>query len=60
MIEKKDWENALKAYETNLINALVNIEAMKFMVGYCEKEIAKFPKEDPMPEEAKEIIEAVK
>ena len=60
MIEKKDWESALKQFEAMLINAQVNIEAHKHMVEYCEKKIKEFPDDDPMPEEVKEVIDIVK
>ena len=60
MIEKKDWEVALKQYEAMHINSMVNMEAQIHMMEFCKEKIAEFPEEDPMPEEAKEIVEAVK
>jgi len=60
MIEKKDWETALKQYEAMHINALVNMEAQAHMIEFCKKKIEEFPKEDPMPEEATEVMEAIK
>jgi len=60
MIEKKDWEQALKAYENMLINAQVNMIAQETMVKICEDKIKEFPDEDPMPEELKEVVEEVK
>jgi len=60
MIEKKDWESALKQFEAMLINAQVNIEAHKHMVEYCKEELKKFPEDDPMPKEVKEIIDITK
>jgi len=59
MIEKKDWQNALKQYEAMLINSSVSIAAYQFMIDKCEEEIKKFPEEDPMPEDIKEIAKEV-
>jgi len=42
------------------VNALVNIEAHKHMVEFCKEKIKEFPEDDPMPEPAKEILDAVK
>ncbi len=56
MIEKKDWEAALKQYEAQLINAQVNIAAIDFMVEHTKKKISEFPEEDPMPKEVKDLV----
>lgn len=62
MIEKKDWETALKQYEAMLINNLINSEAYEKMIEVCENKIKEYPEEekDPMPEEIKEVIKEVK
>lgn len=60
MMNKEDWENALKQYKALLVNALVNIEAYKFMAEMCEKKIKEFPDDDPMPSDLKEVIKEVK
>ena len=59
MIEKKDWENALKQYEALYINQSVNIEAYKLMMEVCKEKILEFKdetKDDPMPEDLKEML----
>ena len=60
MITKEDYENALKNTEAQLINAEVNIEALKFMVGHIEARIKELPDTDPMPDEVKEITKGGK
>ena len=60
MLKKEDWQNARTQWESLLVNALINIEAYKAGIAICEAKIKEFPDEDPMPEEAKTIIEEAK
>ena len=61
MIEKKDWENALKQFEAMYINYQVNIAAYEYMMDFCKKKIAEFPEEkDEMPDDLKETLEEIK
>ncbi len=60
MIERKDWEEALRVYRARLINNKVQLELDEKGVEICEREISKLPEEDPMPEEVKDIVKAVK
>jgi len=59
-LKKKDWETAREQHANMLANSLLNIEAHKFMLKLCDENISKFPEDDPMPEEVKAIVEAVK
>ena len=59
MITKQDWENALKQYEAMLVNASVTIPSYQFMIAECEKHIAEFKDDDPMPEDVKKVIKEV-
>jgi len=59
MIEKKDWEAAKIQYENMLVNGEINREIHLLALEHTKKKLAEFP-EDPMPEEAKEILEATK
>lgn len=67
MIEKKDWENALKIFndlkkeaKDKITNAEVNIELYNHLTPFIEGKIKEFPDEkkedDPMPEELKGAI----
>ncbi|KKL46918.1 hypothetical protein LCGC14_2340740 [marine sediment metagenome] len=59
MIEKKEIQNALKQYEAMLFDLEASTNAMKQKVIYTKERILEMI-DDPMPEEAKEVIEAVK
>lgn len=60
MIEKKDWESALKQYEALQINSMVNAEAQKYMVEFCKKKIAEFPEEKEDDKIKKEVADMLK
>ena len=61
MIEKKDWDNVLEQLETQKKNAEIAIEQDNVLIELCKGKIKDFPEDkDPMPEEAKEALEAVK
>ena len=59
MMEKKDIKNALKQYEAMLFDLEASVDAMKQKVKYTQTRILEMA-DDPVPEEVKEIIEAVK
>ena len=70
MIEKKDWKAAKIQVEAIKLNKLVSKELADYVfedevktldknIEFCKKKIAEFP-DDPMPEEAKAMSEALK
>ena len=60
MLTNKDLENGLKQYEIMLFESEAEVEARKKKLEFCKERIAAMPEEDPMPEEAKEVEEALK
>ncbi len=57
---KKDYEKAREVWAARVINIECELVAAKAGFEYCSKKIKECPEEDPMPEEVKEVIEAVK
>jgi len=61
MIEKKDWEDLKKQLTINYKNMLMAQAQDEVLLKMCDEKLKEFPEEDPMPEEAKEVmVEAVK
>lgn len=64
MIKKEDLLQAQKQFEGMLTNSEMSVIFYKATLESINNEIAKFPVEkkedDPMPGEAKELIEAAK
>lgn len=61
MIEKKDWETALKQFEALQVNNSLNAELDGVVVDYCKKKIGEFPEEkDEAPEDIKEVLNITK
>lgn len=63
MLTKKDWETAREQHANLLVNSTINNKAHQFMLDVCDEELKKFPeedKEDPIPDDMKEVVEAVK
>ena len=62
-IEKKDLLQAKSQFENLLVNSKVNTLCYESAVKRLDEEIAKFPveekKDDPMPEDIKEIISEI-
>ena len=55
MINKEDWERALKQFEDSLVNSQVNENFLKANIKVCVDKIAEYPDEDPKPEDLKEM-----
>ena len=60
MITKKDWLMAKMNYESLLVNGEMTKEVQELALEHCKKKISEFPDDDPMPEEVKDIVKAVK
>lgn len=59
---KADYEKARETWAARVINIGCELEAAKAGFDYCSNKIDEFPEEeeDEVPEEVKEIVEAVK
>ena len=57
---KEDYEKAREVWAARVINIRAELVAAQAGYDYCADKIKEFPEEDPMPEEAKEVIDAVK
>lgn len=64
MVEKTDWEGILKKTEDDLAAATkaheMVVPQFNHMIEFYKKKISEFPESDPMPEEVKDIVDAVK
>jgi len=56
MIEKKDWEDLKKQLTINHKNMLMAQAQDEVLLKMCDEKLKEFP-EDPMPEEAKAIVD---
>lgn len=59
---KKDYEKARDIWAARVINIEAELIAARAGFGFCQDKFDEFPEEeeDPMPEEAKAMVEAVK
>jgi len=62
MIElvRKDWEDLKKQLEIQHKNMLMAMAQDEELLKLCDLKISEYPEEDPMPEEIKEVVGAVK
>jgi len=58
MIEKKDYENAIKQFENIIVNTEMHLIGLNATLEEYKKELAALPEEEEekMPEELKEIV----
>lgn len=57
---KEDYEKAREVWAARVINIRAELVAAEAGYNHCATKAKELPDEDPMPEEAKEMVEAVK
>ena len=57
---KQDYEKARETWAARVINIEAELRAAQAGYDYCAQKAKEMPDEDPMPEPAKEILDAVK